>query len=50
MNSLLLMGLGGLLVGGAISLWQQKTKRWIPVSFGVLAIMSFAAAYLVNLS
>lgn len=49
MYSLLLMGLGGLLIGGAITFWQQKTARWIPISFVVLAVMSLLAAYLLTL-
>ncbi|MEO8220062.1 MAG: hypothetical protein ABI563_04685 [Specibacter sp.] len=46
MWSLLLMGLAGLLIGGAYTFYQQKTARWIPVSFAVLAVMSLVAAYM----
>lgn len=48
MASLLLMGLAGLLIGGAYTFYQQKTARWIPVSFGLLAVMSLVAAYLLT--
>ncbi|MEO6531449.1 MAG: hypothetical protein ABIN10_11850 [Specibacter sp.] len=46
MWSLLLMGLAGLLIGGAYTFYQQKTARWIPVSLAVLAAMSLVAAYM----
>lgn len=46
MWSLLLMGLAGLLIGGAYTFYQQKTARWIPISFAVLALMSLVAAYM----
>ncbi|WP_165788152.1 hypothetical protein [Arthrobacter glacialis] len=46
MWSLLLMGLAGLLIGGAYTFYQQKTARWIPISFAVLAVMSLVAAYM----
>ncbi|HSU70224.1 MAG TPA: hypothetical protein VLI70_02115 [Micrococcaceae bacterium] len=49
MWSLLLMGLGGLLIGGAISFFQQKKARWVPISFIVLAAMALVAAYLMTL-
>jgi hypothetical protein len=49
MYSLLLMGLGGLLIGGAYTFYQQKTPRWIPVSFAILAVLSLVAAYLLTL-
>ncbi len=49
MWSVLLMGLGGLLVGGAISFHQQKKPRWVSVSFVSLAAMSLVAAYLLTL-
>ncbi|HEV7168518.1 MAG TPA: hypothetical protein VGN49_11175 [Micrococcaceae bacterium] len=49
MWSVLLMGLGGLLIGGAISFHQQKKARWVPISFIVLAVMSLVAAYLMTL-
>lgn len=42
----LLLALAGLLVGGVISLWQQKTPRWIPVALAVLALMSLIGAAL----
>ncbi|WP_199921798.1 hypothetical protein [Psychromicrobium lacuslunae] len=50
MVSILLMGLGGLLIGGAIAFWQQKTPRWIPIAFGVLAVLALLGAYLFTLS
>lgn len=46
MWSLLLMGLAGLLIGGAYTFYQQKTARWIPIGFVLLAVMSLVAAYL----
>lgn len=46
MYSLLLMALAGLLIGGAYTFHQQKTARWIPVSFAALAVMALIAAYL----
>lgn len=46
MWSLLLMGLAGLLIGGAYTFYQQKTARWIPICFAVLAVMSLVAAYM----
>ncbi len=46
MWSLLLMGLAGLLIGGAYTFYQQKTPRWIPVSFLLLAVMALVAAFL----
>ena len=49
MYSLLLMALAGLLIGGAYTFHQQKTARWIPVSFVFLAVMSLLAAYLLTL-
>ncbi len=49
MWSVVLMGLAGLLIGGAIAYYQQKKPRWIPVSFAVLAVMSLLAAYLLTL-
>jgi hypothetical protein len=50
MWSLLLMGLAGLLIGGALSFRQQKSPRWIQIVFYVLAAMSLFAAYLFTLS
>ncbi len=49
MWSLLLMGLAGLLIGGAYTFYQQKSARWIPYSFAFLAVMSLVAAYLFTL-
>lgn len=49
MYSLLLMALAGLLIGGAYTFYQQKTPRWIPISFAALAAMSLIAAYLFTL-
>ncbi|MFQ4148433.1 hypothetical protein AAGW05_07010 [Arthrobacter sp. LAPM80] len=49
MWSLLLMGLAGLLIGGAYTFYQQKSARWIPVSFVLLAAMSLVAAYMFTL-
>lgn len=49
MYSLLLMALAGLLIGGAYTFYQQKTARWIPISFAALAAMSLIAAYMLTL-
>ncbi|MDQ0279636.1 hypothetical protein QO003_003939 [Arthrobacter silviterrae] len=49
MWSLLLMALAGLLIGGAYTFYQQKTPRWIPICFAILAMMSLLAAYLFTL-
>ncbi|WP_425863482.1 hypothetical protein [Arthrobacter sp. TWP1-1] len=49
MWSLLLMGLAGLLIGGAYTFFQQKSARWIPISFALLAVMSLVAAYMFTL-
>jgi hypothetical protein len=49
MWSVVLMGLAGLLVGGALSFKQQKAPRWLPIAFLVLAGMSLLAAYLLTL-
>jgi predicted membrane channel-forming protein YqfA (hemolysin III family) len=49
MWSLMLMGLAGVLVGGAISFRQQKSPRWLQIVFYVLAGMSLLAAYLLTL-
>jgi hypothetical protein len=49
MWSILLMGLGGLLVGGALSFRQQRKPLWIQIVFCVLAAMSLLAAYLLTL-
>ncbi|UIK89569.1 hypothetical protein [Arthrobacter polaris] len=45
MYSLLLMGLAGILIGGAYT-FISKSARWIPISFIFLAVMSLVAAYL----
>jgi hypothetical protein len=49
MWSIVLMGLAGLLVGGAISFRQQHRPFWIQIGFYVLAGMSLLAAYLPTL-
>ena len=49
MGSLLLMGLAGLLIGGALSFRQQKSPRWVQVIFYILAGMSLFAAFLLTL-
>lgn len=49
MWSLVLMGVAGLLVGGAISFRQQKSPLWVQVVFYILAGMSLLAAYLLTL-
>jgi hypothetical protein len=49
MWSLVLMGLAGLLVGGAVSFRQQKGPLWVRIAFYVLAGMSLLAAYLLTL-
>ncbi|MFJ3958725.1 hypothetical protein [Arthrobacter sp. NPDC090010] len=46
MWSILLMGLGGLLIGGGISFIQQKKPRWLIIAFFVLAAMALVAAFL----
>jgi hypothetical protein len=49
MWSILLMGLAGVLAGGALSLRQQKAhKSWIVMCW-ILAGMSLLAAYVVTL-
>ena len=50
MGSLLLMGLAGLLIGGCYTFYQQKSPRWIPISFAFLAVLALLAAYLFTLS
>jgi hypothetical protein len=47
--SIVLMGLAGLLVGGALSFRQQKAPRWIQVVFLTLAGMALLAAYMLTL-
>lgn len=49
MWSLVLMGLAGLLVGGALSFRQQKSPLWVQIVFCILAGMSLLAAYLLTL-
>ncbi|WP_204247114.1 hypothetical protein [Arthrobacter alpinus] len=49
MWSLLLMALAGLLIGGAYTFYQQKSARWIPISFALLAVMSLVAAFMFTL-
>lgn len=49
MWSLLLMALAGLLIGGAYTFYQQKTARWVPIGFIVVAVMALVAAYLFTL-
>lgn len=35
--------LAGLLLGGAIAMWQQKRPWWVTVIFVVLAVLALAA-------
>lgn len=49
MYSLLLMGLAGLLIGGAYTFYQQKFARWLPIAFIVLAAMALVGAFLLTL-
>ncbi|WP_267278490.1 hypothetical protein [Arthrobacter sp. CDRTa11] len=49
MWSVLLMGLAGLLVGGALSFRQQRKPLWTQICFYILAGMSLLAAYLLSL-
>jgi hypothetical protein len=49
MWSIVLMGLAGLLVGGALSFRQQKKPLWTQIGFYVLAGMSLLAAFLLTL-
>ncbi|MBP3036963.1 hypothetical protein J2M53_11980 [Arthrobacter sp. zg-ZUI100] len=46
MWSLILMGLAGLLIGGAISFRSQGMSKIIIVSFWILAGMALLGAYL----
>ena len=46
MWSIILMGLAGLLIGGAISFQRQGVNRLISISFWVLAGLSLFGAYL----
>ena len=48
MWSIVLMGLAGLLAGGALSFRQQKKPRWTQIAFWALAGMSLLAAYLLG--
>ncbi len=50
MWSVVLMGLAGLLVGGAWAFRQQQKPLWTQISFVVLAAMSLVAAYLLTLT
>lgn len=49
MWSIVLMGLAGLLVGGALSFRQQGRPLWTQAGFYILAGMSLLAAYLLTL-
>jgi hypothetical protein len=49
MLSLVLMGVAGLLIGGALSLRGQEFPRWVWIAFLVLASLSLLAAYLFTL-
>jgi len=49
MWSIVLMGLAGLLVGGALSFRQQKSPLWVQMVFYLLAGMSLLAAWLLTL-
>ncbi|WP_312181517.1 hypothetical protein [Arthrobacter sp.] len=48
MWSVVLMGVAGLLIGGAISFRRQGLPRFISISFWVLAGMSLLGAYLLT--
>lgn len=48
MGSILLMGLAGLLIGGAISFRRQQLPRALSVGFWVLAGLALLAAYLLT--
>ena len=48
MWSVVLMGVAGLLAGGAISFRRQSLPRFISISFWVLAGMSLLGAYLLT--
>ncbi len=47
--SLVLMGVAGLLIGGALSLRGQDFPRWVWIAFLALAGLSLLAAYLFTL-
>lgn len=49
MWSIVLMGLAGVLVGGALSFKQQNKPLWTRIVFYVLAGMALLAAYLLTL-
>ncbi|WP_229232494.1 hypothetical protein [Sinomonas cyclohexanicum] len=46
---MLLFGLAGLLVGGALSFRKQGLPNWTWIAFGVLAAAALVAAYLFTL-
>ncbi len=43
------MGLGGLLIGGAISFRRQNSPKFLIIAFWILAGLSLLAAYLLTL-
>ncbi|MBG6183798.1 hypothetical protein IWX75_001945 [Arthrobacter sp. CAN_A6] len=45
----MMMGLAGLLIGGALSFRSQGLPKLLIISFWVLAAMSLVAAYLLTL-
>jgi hypothetical protein len=49
MWSVALMGLAGLLAGGAIAFKRQKRPTWILVCFWGLAVLALIAAYVLTL-
>jgi hypothetical protein len=49
MWSVLLFGLAGLLVGGAVSFRRQGLPNWTWIAFGALAAAALVAAYLLTL-
>ncbi|MDQ0259658.1 hypothetical protein [Sinomonas atrocyanea] len=46
---MLLFGLAGLLVGGAVSFRRQGLPNWTWIAFGALAAAALVAAYLLTL-
>lgn len=42
----LLIALGGLLVGGSYSVYQQKGPKWLMIAFAVLGVMAIVAGFL----
>lgn len=48
MGSILLMGLAGLLVGGAISFRRQHLPKALSAGFWILAGLALLAAYLLT--